>query len=846
MYLVAGTGPAGSTGDGGAATSAQINAPRGVWADAVGNVYIADTSNNKIRVVDIPAISTPLPVPEPQASNGDGGPATAAAISNPQGVMTDANLNVYIADSAKVRVVCVTCGTGSPLDALLAKVGISAPQNGYIYTIAGGAASSYSGAYPTLATNVTMAPQKLAIDGSSNLYISDGNGAAWFLDGRTANIRPIAGKQTTNCSSETDNFGDGCPATQAVIGDGGNGIGVGTDTLGNIYISDTMNARIRKVTTDLASPSTSTGITYSKPLQLHFIAGDAAAASNAFASSSPEWSLGSPSCTTNSDTTTDCLLTAGFTPAVPGARSTPLTVNSAAGNTANLALTGTGLGAGSTLDPASKLSFGTNLKVAGLATDTAGNVYVSDANSKQILRFAPAALAQGTSAASTSLATLGAPGAVAVDPRGYVYAADTSTGLITQISPSGAASTLSLALTTPVGLAVDALNNLYIADSSTTSVYQLNPITGVYRTLATGTLVAPAGLAIDPSGNLLITDSGAPAIYRFNLQSGVTTTVSSAAVKPSAIATDAAGNLLIADMASILGVPASANSAAFTVASLAPSALAIDSAGDLYTGSGGAVFKLIRTQGTAQFAGALALPQTFNLLESGNQALQLELDQPERCGRLQPHRNCFHGLRAQRYPALDTGCRRRLLTQRELHTNNFCYNHGHRNLQRQPCQRGALDTVLGAACAYRAVGTARVNHRSQPLLAGIARLRSDCYRQRYCLRFIADSCGHRGVHGGWRHNQHQRYCRRGNHYADRPERWNTHCFRRLHQQQRIRAIYNIDRNPDRHASLADDHLPVCSFVRDHGCSCDFPAHRFGKFESAGNGDLADAFGLHGL
>ena len=138
-----------------------------------------------------------------------------------------------------------------------------------------------------------------------------------------------------------------------------------------------------------------------------------------------------------------------------------------------------------------------------------------------------------------------------------------------------------------------------------------------------GTLVAPAGLAIDPSGNLLITDPGAPAIYRYNLQSGVTTTVSSAAVKPSAIATDAAGNLLIADTAAILATPASANSAAFTVASLAPSALAIDSAGNLYTGSGGAILKLVRTQGYAQFAGALAAPQTVSLLESGNQQLQL-------------------------------------------------------------------------------------------------------------------------------------------------------------------------------------------------------------------------------
>jgi len=153
--------------------------------------------------------------------------------------------------------------------------------------------------------------------------------------------------------------------------------------------------------------------------------------------------------------------------------------------------------------------------------------------------------------------------------------------------------------------------------------YPQDSITGAYRTLVVGTLVAPAGLAIDPSGNLLITDPGAAAIYRFNLQTGATTALSSTAVKPSAIATDAAGNLLIADTASILAVPASVNSASFTVASLAPSALAIDSAGNIYTGSGGSVLKLTRTQGYAQFAGASAPPQTVNLLESGSQALQL-------------------------------------------------------------------------------------------------------------------------------------------------------------------------------------------------------------------------------
>jgi polygalacturonase/sugar lactone lactonase YvrE len=625
-YLVAGTGTAGSTGDGGAATSATVNSPRGVWGDTVGNIYIADTGANKIRVVDTAGNIHTFAGNGTTGSTGDGAAATSAAINNPQGVITDVNLNVYIADSSggRIRVVCVTCGTNSPLDALLAKLGISSPVNGYIYTVAGsGSTAAFTYTAPVLSTGVSMSPQKLAFDNAGNLYIADGNAFIWFLDFHTGYLRAVASNATTVCSGATDSYGDGCPATQAKFGNGGNGIGVGADTLGNIYISDTTNGLIRKVITGLASPSTAASATTTRSVQLHFSPSDTLATSNGLAFTSTEWSLGTPSCTTNADNTSDCLLTSSFTPAVPGARSTPLTVNSSLSNSANLALTGTGLGAGSTLDPAIRTSFGTNLQVAGLATDTAGNVYVSDANSKKLLRFALPAQLQGASATFTTLATLTAPGPVAVDPRGFVYVGDTSTGLITQISPSGAASTLALTLTTPAGLAVDALNNLYVSDSSAKAIYQLNPITGAVHTLAAGTLVAPAGLAIDPSGNLVITDSGAPAIYRFNPQSGVTTTVSSTAVKPSAVATDAAGNLLIADTAAILALPASSNSAAFTVASLAPTALAIDSAGNLYTGSGGAVLKLTRTQSYVQFAGALATPQTVSLLESGNQALQL-------------------------------------------------------------------------------------------------------------------------------------------------------------------------------------------------------------------------------
>jgi polygalacturonase/sugar lactone lactonase YvrE len=618
LYLVAGTGSAGSSGDGGPAASGQVNAPRGVWADTVGNVYIADTSNNKIRVVDIAGNIHTFAGTGTAASSGDGGLATSATINNPQGVMTDVNLNVYIADSSggKIRVVCVTCGTGSPLDALLAKLGTTSPQNGYIYTIAGGGSSA--GPYPMLATSVSMSPQKLAIDLSGNIYISDGNGVAWFLDAHTAYIRPIAGDTSSNCGSAKDGFGDGCPATQAVIGDGGNGIGVGTDALGNLYISDTLNARIRKVMTGLASPAIATASTANQAVDLHFIAGDTVASINGIAYTSSEWSLTTPTCTVNSDSTSDCLLNSSFTPAVPGARATPLTVNSAEGNGSAFGLTGIGLGSGATLDPAARSSFGSSLAVTGLAADSAGNVYVSDSNTKKVFRFTPAAQAQGNSATGTALGTFAAPGAIVVDPRGFTYVADTTAGTVTQISPTGTVAALPFTFTSPSGLAVDALNNLYVSDSAAQSVYQIDPITGAERTLALGALVSPVGLAVDPAGNLLIADTGASAIYRFNFSTGTRTTVSSPAVVPSAVLTDAAGNLLIADTASILAVPVSSNSGPFTVASLTPSALAIDSAGNLYTGSGGGVLKLERTQGYVEFAVSSA-PQTVNLLESGNQ-----------------------------------------------------------------------------------------------------------------------------------------------------------------------------------------------------------------------------------
>jgi hypothetical protein len=625
MYLVAGTGTAGTIGDGGAAAVAEVDAPRSASSDTVGDIYIADTSANKVRVVDTAGNIHTFAGTGTSSSTGDGGPATAATISNPQGITTDANLNVYVTDSGKIRVICVTCGTSSPLDTVLSKLGITSPINGDIYTLAGsGSTSTYSGTLPTLSTNVSMSPQKLSMDINGNLYISDSNGFVWFVDVHTGYIRAIASAATTVCAAATDAYGDGCPATQAKFGsNGGNGFGAGVDIFGNLYVGDSTNLLVRKVITGLTASSTNVASTQTLPVEIHFTAGDGLATSNGLSYTSTEWSLSTPTCSTNADSTSDCLFNAGFTPAIPGARSTPLTVSGSAGSKVNLSLEGVGLGSGATLDPASMVSFGTGLQVAGVAVASTGNVYVSDLKSKGLLLFSPSAQAQGASATPITLATLTVPGAVAVDSRGFVYVADTSTGLVTQVSPSGTTTALPFTFKTPSGLAIDTLNNLYVSDSTAKTVTQINPITGAGHPLISTGLTAPAGLTISPSGNVLIADPGAATLYSYNPTTAVLSALTTPATAPVGIATDAAGNLLIADTAAILAVPASSNSSSFTVAALASSSIATDVAGDVYVSSGGAVVKLQRTKGALQFTSSSHSAQTASLLESGNQSLQL-------------------------------------------------------------------------------------------------------------------------------------------------------------------------------------------------------------------------------
>ena len=105
ISTIAGTGSSGYSGDGGAATSAQLNYPLGVALDSSGNVYIADYSNHRIRMITvITGIISTIAGTGSQGYLGDGGAATSAQLNYPYGVALDSSGNVYIADQNNHRI----------------------------------------------------------------------------------------------------------------------------------------------------------------------------------------------------------------------------------------------------------------------------------------------------------------------------------------------------------------------------------------------------------------------------------------------------------------------------------------------------------------------------------------------------------------------------------------------------------------------------------------------------------------------------------------------------------------------------------------------------------------------
>lgn len=221
ISTVAGTGTYGYSGDGGPGTSAQLNEPIGLALDSQQNLYIADSNNFCVRMLNTTTgiITTVAGVPTVNSFSGDGGPATKAKMSPPYGIAVDSAGNLYIADKVHNR--------------------IREVSNGIINTIAGTGTQGFSGDGGPATEAELNRPWGLNVDSAGNLYVADYGNVRIRLISKNGIITTLAG-------FAANYGGDGGPAVNATLN-------YPTATVfdrstGNVYIADTGNNVIRLMT----------------------------------------------------------------------------------------------------------------------------------------------------------------------------------------------------------------------------------------------------------------------------------------------------------------------------------------------------------------------------------------------------------------------------------------------------------------------------------------------------------------------------------------------------------------------------------------------------------------------
>jgi len=301
ISTIAGIGTAGYFGDGGAATSAELNSPQAIAIDAAGNLYVADKKNNVIRKINAATGMISTVAGNGIASySGDGGVATSAQLSGPLDVMLDNSGDLYIADNgnARVREINVASGIittaagngangysgdgGISTSAEINNIGgLASDNNGNLYiadtgnnvvrevkrvagsitgtisTIAGNGTAGYSGDGGAATSAELDAPSRLITDAANNIYVADSsNNRVRKINAAVATIGTIAGIGTAGYS------GDGGVATSAELN---NPVGLAFDSANGLYVSDSGNNRIRKLNLTMSALNYPTPTMYESP-----------------------------------------------------------------------------------------------------------------------------------------------------------------------------------------------------------------------------------------------------------------------------------------------------------------------------------------------------------------------------------------------------------------------------------------------------------------------------------------------------------------------------------------------------------------------------------------------------
>lgn len=567
----------------GTGTGATFSKPMGVTIDVSGNLYVSDTNNNTIRKITSSGAVTTLAGSPGSTGHGDG-VGSGATFTYPIGIVADHSGNLYVIDAAdfsdnyysgsmirKITPAGVittltinhsaagtdcysTSFVGIAVDASANLYGVDPSISqickitpaGVATVLAGGGVSgpntgSADGTGKAATFNL---PMGITIDASSNLYVTDtGNNTIRKITTAGVVTTPDG---TAGIQGDTDGTGPAAAFSQP--------LGIAVDTGGNLYVSDNGNKAIRKITaagvvTTMAGPSaggTGGADGTGSAAKFNYPTGIAAdAIGNLYVADTVNQAIRK-------------LTSAGVVSTLAGSAGKK-GVTDGAGSAARFTYpTGIAVDASGNLYVAEPANYGGDFKFIrkitstgvvttlafpgskpfGIAADTSGNLYVTDVSTEAIWKITSGGVAttlagghgvRGSSDGTGQNASFNMPTGIAVDAGGNLYVTDVNSNTVRKITPAGVVTTIAgvagskgsndgtasaASFNRPAGIAVDSLGNLYVADFGNNAIRKITPA-GVVTTIISdsdvlGTtygigLDGPVGVAVDPNGNLYVT-----------------------------------------------------------------------------------------------------------------------------------------------------------------------------------------------------------------------------------------------------------------------------------------------------------------------------------------------------